>query len=87
MKCFVCHSDDITKRDVMEHISHDNDIVCVPLNVLVCNACGERYYDRDAMHELEQAKESISNPQTHFSIVGRVLLKEDAAEILRQTTH
>jgi YgiT-type zinc finger domain-containing protein len=39
---------------VQERIPVGNDIVLVPVEVLVCQSCGERFYDRATMHRLEE---------------------------------
>ena len=49
MKCIICHSTDISLRRVNEQLSRGEDLILVPLEVLVCNNCGERYYDRCAL--------------------------------------
>jgi YgiT-type zinc finger domain-containing protein len=45
MKCIVCKSNDINLKNVDEEIRIDKDIILIPIEVLVCNICGERYYD------------------------------------------
>jgi YgiT-type zinc finger domain-containing protein len=44
MKCLICHSTDISLRRVHEQLSRGEDMILVPVEVLVCNNCGERYY-------------------------------------------
>jgi YgiT-type zinc finger domain-containing protein len=46
MKCIICHSTDISLRRVNEQLPRGEDLILVPVEVLVCNHCGERYYDR-----------------------------------------
>jgi YgiT-type zinc finger domain-containing protein len=53
MRCIICHSTDITMRRVNEQLSRGEDMILVPVEVLVCNHCGERYYDRRAMKRLD----------------------------------
>lgn len=36
-------------KSVKEEIRSDKDILLIPIEVLVCLSCGERYYDRKAM--------------------------------------
>ena len=76
MKCIVCHSEDLAEKEVLEHLPRGNDIVCIPIRVLVCNACGERYYNRCAVRKLEEARESAANLRGHFSVIGQVLLQD-----------
>jgi YgiT-type zinc finger domain-containing protein len=54
MKCIICHSTDISLRRVNEQLSRGQDMILVPVDVLVCNNCGERYYDRRTMQKLEE---------------------------------
>ncbi len=51
MKCIVCKGPDIELKTVDEQIKTGKDIILVPMNVLVCSSCGERYYDRK-LHDL-----------------------------------
>ena len=46
MKCVVCKGSDIEPKTVDEQIRTESDIILVPMNILVCSNCGERYYDR-----------------------------------------
>ncbi|MBI4331279.1 MAG: YgiT-type zinc finger protein [Chloroflexi bacterium] len=73
MKCVICKSSDIEKRQVEEEIRSGQDIVIVPVEVLVCLNCGERYYDRRTMRFLEETKTRIANRQVKLSPVGKVL--------------
>ncbi len=43
MRCVVCPSPDIERKTVDEEIWINDDLVLVPLEVLVCAQCGERY--------------------------------------------
>ena len=56
MKCTLCHGDHIAKSMVQERIPVGNDIVLVPIEVLVCQSCGERFYDRATLHRLEDSR-------------------------------
>ncbi|UCG84177.1 MAG: YgiT-type zinc finger protein [Dehalococcoidia bacterium] len=56
MKCIICHSTDITMRRVNEQLSRGEDLILFPLEVLVCNNCGECYYDRRTMKRLKEGK-------------------------------
>jgi YgiT-type zinc finger domain-containing protein len=74
MKCVICHGDNIETKSVQEILTIGNDVVYVPLNVLVCRSCGERYYDRRAMHVLETAEKKLQEGQVQLEEVGKVLL-------------
>lgn len=73
MKCVICHSSTIELKTVNEEIWMDEDVVLVPVEVLVCANCGERYYDRRAMRRLEEAEEQLRQKKLPLNIVGRVL--------------
>lgn len=73
MKCVVCKSEDISKKKVDEELKRGTDIVYVPVDVLVCHSCGERYYDRKTMQFLENIGEQIKDEKVKLSPVGKVL--------------
>ena len=73
MKCIICHSTDITVRRVNEQLSRGEDLILVPIEVLVCNNCGERYYDRRAMKRLEEIEDAVNADQVSLERVGEVL--------------
>ena len=73
MKCVVCHGNQIEKKRVNEEIASGNDIVYVPVTTLVCNTCGERYYDRHTMQMLEEMHTKVDNGQADLQEVGRVM--------------
>ena len=73
MKCIICHSTDITMRRVNEQLSRGEDLILVPLEVLVCNNCGERYYDRRTMKRLEETEDAVNAGRVSLERVGEVL--------------
>ena len=73
MKCVICNSPDITRRKVEEEIRKNSDVILVPVEVLVCEGCGERYYDRRTMKRLEDIEQSIKEKRASLQKVGRVL--------------
>jgi YgiT-type zinc finger domain-containing protein len=72
MKCVICHSSDIQERDVEETIQVGNDIIILPVRVLVCLNCGERYYDRKTMQQLEKLEQQVRDKQAPLQTVGAV---------------
>ena len=72
MKCVICKSTDIKLKSVEEEISVGNDIVLVPMSVLVCQNCGERYYDRKAMWNLEEIRSKLKKRALEVEDVGKV---------------
>ncbi len=78
MKCVICKSPEIEKKNVQEEIKKGGDIVLIPRDILVCNNCGERYYDRQAMRKIEEMKQKLMNHDLKTKEIGRVLLAETA---------
>lgn len=58
MKCVICNSQNINDKTIDEEIKLDNDVVIVSINTLVCESCGERYYNKQTMKILEDIEES-----------------------------
>jgi YgiT-type zinc finger domain-containing protein len=73
MKCVICRGDDITLKVVEEEFRVGSDVVLVPVEVLVCASCGERYYDRKTMRSLEDTEEKLKRKEIPLDAVGRVL--------------
>ena len=73
MKCVICKSSDIQTKTVEEEIKSGSDIFLVPMQVLVCSSCGERYYDRKAMKKVEEMRSKIKERSLEVKEVGRVL--------------
>jgi len=73
MKCVICKSSDILKKRIEEEIKRGEDIVLVPLEVLVCQNCGERYYDRMTMQKLEEMRDRLTKKDVELEDVGKVL--------------
>ena len=73
MKCIVCKGSDIELKAVDEQIRTGRDIVLVPMNILVCSNCGERYYDRKAMRTIEEIRTKLKNQELDVEEVGKVM--------------
>ena len=73
MKCVICSGDDIKEKEVEEEIRVGNDIVLVPAKAMVCTKCGERYYDRKTMMNLEMVKYKVEKKQLEVETIGNVL--------------
>lgn len=76
MKCVFCHGDEIASAEVFEEIAAGPDLVRIPVTVLVCRTCGERYYDRATMRRLERVRDEVAKGLVHATVVGRVLQVE-----------
>jgi len=41
MQCIICHGEEINRQTVQEEIALGADLVRIPIETLVCQACGE----------------------------------------------
>ncbi len=73
MKCVICKSSDIQNKMIDEEIKSEKDIILIPLNVLVCMNCGERYYDRNTMRKIEEIRSRLKQKDLEVEEVGKVL--------------
>ena len=73
MKCVVCKGSNIELKTVDEEIRTGTDIFLVPMNVLVCTSCGERYYDRKAMRKIEEIRSRLKNHELEVEEVGKIM--------------
>lgn len=73
MRCVICKSPEIEKKVVQEEYNYKKDIVLVPIELMVCTKCGERYYDRKTMRLLEDIEKKIKMKKLPLKTVGRVL--------------
>jgi YgiT-type zinc finger domain-containing protein len=76
MICIICHGDDIRPEDTKEQLQLGSDVVQVPVKLLVCQTCGERYYDRRTVRFLEQTERRLKAGAATVREVGKVLLLE-----------
>ena len=73
MNCVICKGSNIELKMVDEQIRTGKDIVLVPINILVCSNCGERYYDRKAMKKIEKIRSRLENKDLEVEEVGKVM--------------
>ncbi len=73
MKCVICKSSDIQMKTIEEEIKSGKDIVLISLEVLACQSCGERYYDRKTMRKIEVVRSRLRKCDLKVEEVGRVL--------------
>lgn len=73
IKCVICNSVNLQKRELEEEIKFGRDILLVPVDVLACLDCGERYYDSKTVRKLEQIKAQLKQQNLEVEEVGRVL--------------
>lgn len=72
MKCVVCNSSDIEMKRIEEEIRSDKDILLIPMDILVCLSCGERYYDRKAMRKIEEMRSRLKRHDLEVKEIGKV---------------
>jgi YgiT-type zinc finger domain-containing protein len=73
MKCVICYGEDIRLTNVKEELKIENNIVYVPIQISVCQACGERYYDRRTIRFLEKMDQQLKEGQANLQEIGKVL--------------
>jgi len=73
MKCVICKGSDIELKTVDEQIRTGKDIILIPMNILVCSNCGERYYDRKAMKKIEDIRAKLKNQDLEIEEIGKVM--------------
>ncbi len=73
MNCVICKGSNIELKMVDEQIRTGRDIVLIPMNILVCSNCGERYYDRKAMKKVEEIRTRLENRELDVEEVGKVM--------------
>lgn len=73
MKCVICNGQDIQKKKVEEEIRTGKDIILIPIDVLVCQDCGERYYDKKNMKKIENIRSKLQKHDLEVEEVGKVL--------------
>jgi YgiT-type zinc finger domain-containing protein len=72
MKCIICHGTEIEKKKVNEETIIENDIVYIPVDVLVCKTCGERYYDRETKRYLEDTFNKLKLKNIELKEIGKI---------------
>lgn len=82
MKCVICHGENIKVMEVKEEFTLGSDVVFFPLQIPVCQTCGERYYDRRTMQSLEEVEGKIRKTTVKLKEVGKVLICEEASRFV-----
>ena len=73
MKCIICRGSNINPKTVDEEIRKGNDIILVPLDILVCSNCGERYYNKKAINRIEEIRSKLENQEVEVEEIGKVM--------------
>jgi YgiT-type zinc finger domain-containing protein len=72
MQCVICHGSQIETKKINEEVQVENDVVFIPVEVMVCKTCGERYYDRKTKRYLEETTQEIRKGSAHLHEIGKV---------------
>jgi len=78
MKCVICKGPHIELKMVEEEVRWGNNILLVPMEVLVCANCGERYYDRKAIKKIEEARSNLQRRDFQMDEVGKIFKQRTA---------
>ena len=78
MTCVICHGENIKTVEVKEEFPLGNDIVFFPVTIPVCQTCGERYYDRRTMEQLERVEEKLKSA-AGLKEIGKLFMYEEAS--------
>ncbi len=81
--CVFCHGEDIREQTVNEELQLNGDIVYAPVTCLVCQICGERYFDRPTVRLLENFRAELRAGHLPLKQVGKVLMIESVATASR----
>jgi uncharacterized protein with PIN domain len=58
--------------DPVVKIKVDKNIVLISMEVLVCNNCGERYYERATMKKIEEFRLKLKEAKLNMEEVGKI---------------
>ena len=78
MNCVICHGNNIKTVGVKEEFPLGNDIVYFSITLPVCQTCGERYYDRRTMEQLERVEEKLTSV-TGLKEIGKLYVYEETS--------
>ena len=73
MECIVCKFSKIENKTLDMQIAAGRDIVFVPMNIMVCSNCGERYYSIEIMSKIEEIKSKLINRELDVVEIGKVM--------------
>lgn len=73
-KCFRCGSTDIQDKLVEELVRQGPYVVALRLPANVCSSCGERYFDRDHVGQIEDIRRRLEHRElAGFRVTGELL--------------
>ena len=73
MRCVVCNGSNIKSKRVDEQIRTGEDIVLLQMDILVCETCGERYFDKKNIRKIEKVREQLRDHKLKVKEVGKVM--------------
>ncbi len=73
MECVLCMSSKVEKKTVDMQIMVERDIVLVPMNIMLCTNCGERYYNTEIIGKIEDIKSKLKTRELNVVEVGKVM--------------
>lgn len=73
MMCVLCSSTKIELKTLDIQIEAGSDIVLVPMNIMACLNCGERYYSTEIMNKIEEIKSKLKNRELDVVEIGKVM--------------
>jgi YgiT-type zinc finger domain-containing protein len=83
MKCVICHGEDILEQHVNEELKAGQDIILAPVTCLVCQTCGERYYDTATMKQMEKLRSELRAGHIPLRQVGKVMSIDPSFQVAR----
>lgn len=57
---------------VDEVINSEKNLILIPIETLVCQNCGERYYDRKTIRKLEEIRDKVKRNELEIKEIGKV---------------
>ena len=73
MQCVICKSSTAETKILDMQIEVGRDIVLVPMNIIVCSHCGERYYNTEVIKKIEDIKSKQINRELDVIEIGKVM--------------
>ena len=73
MECVVCNLSKVETKTLDMKIEVGRDIVLVPVNIMICANCSERYYNTDVLKKIEEIKSKLKNRELDIIEIGKVM--------------
>ena len=73
-RCLRCGSEDLACREVEKLVRGGSDVVALVVSATICHRCGERYFDKAALEQLEAARTALESGDLEaYQPVGQML--------------